>query len=359
MSTQDYAAVGWVPALFSTPNLHILLCVSQSNAHYCLFLFAHFDRPPTDTTVLNFNLFNAPTFERLAKYAMTTQNSAISPVLNTETMFGAAAPQSGDHPQSIMVHPVAREFATSANNPIVGHTIAVITWKGLLEDLLPPGQPPVTVVLKESCGAAFTYRVDGPIAVFLGLGDLHDPAYNHLGESSDFLHNNDESTSQGMSTDTTEAVLQDHCEYTIGVYPTSEYEEFFQTPQPVIFTVAVILIFAFSAAVFIAYSCLVDRRQEKVHETAVQAKNIVNSLFPGQVAEQLQAERARKAVAWTTEALTEESEIVEHNQLAEFYPSVTIMVCENKSPSLDRMESRRPLTSSSIVCRYFRVYRLV
>ena len=280
------------------------------------------NRPPTDTTVLNFNLFNAPVFSRLARYAMTYQKSAISPVLNTESMFGAAAPQSGEHPQSILVHPVSQDF--HEDSPVVGHTIAVITWRSILENLLPAGQPVLEVVLRESCGAAFTYRIDGPNAIFVGLGDLHDTSYDDLKESSDFLHNSNIINKQDDAD-----IIQDHCEYTIEVYPTAAYEDYFQTKQPVVFTAAVILIFAFASAVFIAYSCLVDQRQKKVHDTAVRAKSIVNSLFPGQVGERLQEERAHKADKWTTEnVMAEESEIVEHNQLAEFYPSATILFAD-------------------------------
>ena len=254
-------------------------------------------------------------------------------------MFGASAPQSGDHPQSILVNPV---FSTWQDGEIVGHTIAVITWRSFLEDLLQPGQPPIEVVLRESCGDSFTYRIQGPEAVFKGIGDFHDTAYDHLVQSSGFLDYDGEGKFDGISG------LTDHCQYKIEVYPTKEYEDTFTTNQPMIFTIAVIAIFFFASSVFILYSCLVDRRQKKVHDTAIRAKSIVRSLFPKEVAEQLQKEREdksrreaekrkknRKGASWAVGATEEdgfmedhESEIVDSNQMAEFYPSCTIVFAD-------------------------------
>jgi hypothetical protein len=304
--------------------------------HISLSHTAH--SPPSDTTVINFNLFNAPIFRRLAEFSIYTKESAISEVLNTQVMFGASAPQSGDHPQSILVNPVYSDWKKTQ---IVGHTIAVITWRSFLEGLLQPGQPPIEVVLRESCGDSFTYRIEGPEAIFKGLGDFHDTSYDHLKESTGFLDYDGENKLKSISG------LTDHCEYEIEVYPTAEYQDSFSTNQPMLFTIAVIAIFFFASSVFIVYSCLVDRRQQKTHDTAVRAKSIVRSLFPHEVAEKLQQEREvktkreaeqkknRRGSSWAVgnddddECLDDhESEIADSNQMAEFYPSVTILFAD-------------------------------
>ena len=54
---------------------------------------------PRDTSVVNFNLFNHPTFKRLVAFSDLTGEAAISEVLDTFLIFGTSAPQEGDDPQ--------------------------------------------------------------------------------------------------------------------------------------------------------------------------------------------------------------------------------------------------------------------
>jgi class 3 adenylate cyclase len=59
------------------------------------------------------------------------------------------------------------------------------------------------------------------------------------------------------------------------------------TSEPILLTVAVVLIFVFTSMVFFLYDWLVERRQKKVMKTAVQSSAIVSSLFPSQVRDRL------------------------------------------------------------------------
>jgi hypothetical protein len=56
---------------------------------------------------------------------------------------------------------------------------------------------------------------------------------------------------------------------TLRVYPSDVMDEYV-TSDPVIFTVAAVLIFVFTSLVFLLYDRLVERRQKKVMSTAVQ-----------------------------------------------------------------------------------------
>jgi hypothetical protein len=59
------------------------------------------------------------------------------------------------------------------------------------------------------------------------------------------------------------------------------------TNDAVIFTVAAVLIFAFTSVVFLLYDCLVERRQAKVMKKAGQSSAIVSALFPSNVRDRL------------------------------------------------------------------------
>ena len=45
----------------------------------------------------------------------------------------------------------------------------------------------IVVVVENSCNPTFTYQVNGPTVTYLGTGDFHDSAYEHLEISSQLL----------------------------------------------------------------------------------------------------------------------------------------------------------------------------
>jgi Na+-translocating ferredoxin:NAD+ oxidoreductase RnfG subunit len=61
----------------------------------------------------------------------------------------------------------------------------------------------------------------------------------------------------------------------------------FKTNSPIIFTLVVLLVFAFTSVVFVIYDWYVTKRQRKVHQVAATSSAIVTSLFPAQVRDKL------------------------------------------------------------------------
>jgi hypothetical protein len=235
---------------------------------------------PSDPSLVNFNLFNEPTYQRLVEFAIFTRQSAISEVLDTEQLFGTAAPQKGKDPQSIIVLPVFSQTGDSSSD-IIGHIVAVIPWGLFFQDVLQEGQDGVYAVLRESCGSSFTYVINGRDATFLAEEDVHDTAYDDMKRSTSFV------TYDGDLEGISDGGLSDHCEYTLDVYPSKSYEEMYQSSRPAIFTVGVILVFVFTSIVFVMYDCFVRQRQQKVNRVAVKSNAIVTSLFPAQVRDKL------------------------------------------------------------------------
>ena len=248
---------------------------------------------PRDTSVVNFNLFNHPTFKRLVEFSDFTREAAISEVLDTFLVFGTSAPQKGDDPQSIAVLPVFQE-PQDKTSEIVGHVVAVIPWGQFFEGILQEGHDGVHVVLEESCGNAFTYILNGGNATFLGIGDLHDPAYTSEGQSTEFVAYDGDLS--GLNPEDG----NDHCEYTISVYPTHTYESDYESTDPWLFALIVVCVFIFTSMVFVIYDCTVTRRQQKVNQVALQSTAIVSSLFPAHVRDTLmrqQEEPAKKKLS--------------------------------------------------------------
>jgi hypothetical protein len=141
------------------------------------------------------------------------------------------------------------------------------------------------LVFENECNPTFTFQINGPDVVFLGRGDLHDPQFDYL-EVSAWL--NDLSEYKGGSPAYTGVPLDDeYCPFHIRVYPSITMEDKYITNDPILFTVFSVMIFVFTAATFLVYDCLVERRQKKVYDAAKKSNAIVSSLFPSNVRDRL------------------------------------------------------------------------
>jgi hypothetical protein len=68
---------------------------------------------------------------------------------------------------------------------LVGLLLAVLLCDKFLSGQLPKGVNGVCVVITNTCDQAFTYIVNGPIAVYVGPGDVHQTDYDYLEEKID------------------------------------------------------------------------------------------------------------------------------------------------------------------------------
>ena len=152
--------------------------------------------------------------------------------------------------------------------------------------ILPENSKGIVCVVKNNVGQAFTYRVDGEEAKFMGMGDYHEARYR------------DQAIVAGYSFDTstegyTGAELDDSAiKYEITVYPSSEMEAQFASRISVIFTAVMLFIFVFTIITFVAYDRVVQQRQNIVMAVAERSGAILSSLFPKAVKERLMNEAA-------------------------------------------------------------------
>lgn len=239
--------------------------------------------PPKDLSVINYNLMNSQTYRRLIETANKNRQAELSEVLNPREFFGSAIEEEENgEPHSIMVLPVYKE-PYDPSSAIVGHLVAVIPWGAFFDDVLADEQEsaPIHAVFRDTCGAKFTYEITNGNATFQA-GDTHDRKYDYLHDrtkDNSFLNYTLASGDDGGESK--------QCTYNFEVYPSAEYENRFKSKTPVYFTVGVLAVFAWVAAVFSLYDCLVQRRQEKVNTVATKSNAIVASLFPAQVREKL------------------------------------------------------------------------
>ena len=77
------------------------------------------------------------------------------------------------------------------------------------------------------------------------------------------------------------------CDFVIHIHPSIDMEEQFHTNTPLYLTISVVVLFAFTSAVFILYDYLVQRRNTVVLDNANHQNMIIQKLFPKQIHDRL------------------------------------------------------------------------
>jgi len=184
-------------------------------------------------------------------------------------------------PSSILFYPVFDEFNYDIPNidrNVVGSISIVFSWDTLLASILPDYIKGMICVLRSSTDQQYSYSISGDEVTLLGEGDLHDKKYDSLGRT--FKAN------LGMTKELLGEV--DYLiTYSLVVYPSQEFEDQYVTNRPAIYTTGAVLIFLFTAALFMIYDYLVEDRQQKTARLARQTGNIVDSMFPAAFRERL------------------------------------------------------------------------
>jgi class 3 adenylate cyclase len=230
---------------------------------------------PKDATVVNFNLLSNDVVQRCFTRVGEERRAILSEVVDASVIYGDAAvvdaTDEDPGPQSLLVTPIFDGYSAN-DRKFVAVVVSVLPWDLYFKDLLHDGVAPIHVVVEDGkCGNSFTYEIRGSEAIYLGEGDLHDTEYTDLGMASDF---------STFSSD-------DECVFTYTVYPSEQFNEDFESNTPIIWTVAVVLVFVFTSAVFLVYDFVVQRRQAKVMTSAARSNAIVSSLFPPEIRDRL------------------------------------------------------------------------
>lgn len=199
--------------------------------------------------------------------------------------------------------------------------------------------PLVYAVLENTCDNFYTYGLNGPEAVFIGSGDLHEEEFDDL-KLRDGLSLTLEQLQQG---EFSVANGGSSCDYILNVYPSSEFRSSYDSSDPVVYTVVVVMIFVFTSTIFVLYDILVQRRQETVMSSALETEAIVSSMFPAQFREKM-LENDRKSGRTGANQTKDQlrnflgggSGVSFSTPVADLFPEATVMVshCSNMDQPL-------------------------
>jgi hypothetical protein len=245
--------------------------------------------PARDPSIINYDLLSRENFRRYFHGMWESRLPVLSMAMDVAWLTGGALVDHRKDPKSLLLSPVYPFFSVKLHdrNSLSGVLVSVIHWENYFLRLLVDGTNGYELVLHNTCGESFTYVVNGPEATYMGEGDLHDDRYSGLGVKAKFA-----SIIKHNVSNTTE-----HCEYDMAVYPTATLEETYRTNRPALYTCVVLMVFLFTALVFLLYDILVQRRQDKVMATAKRTNAIVSSLFPSNVRDRILQDAAEQAEA--------------------------------------------------------------
>jgi hypothetical protein len=184
-------------------------------------------------------------------------------------------------PMSHIFFPIFNSFRP--NRKSVAVMSAWIHWMSYFKDILPSTLTGIYVVLHDSCSGAFTFEIIGEDVRPIGRGDLHDERFGNMKRSASFdaVSNIGDGTKHGLP------LNKGLCMFSIDVYPSQLFYTQHKTPTPIIMTIAVAMIFVFTACMFVFYNRHVEWRQALVMHKALQTNAIVASMFPANVRDRL------------------------------------------------------------------------
>jgi hypothetical protein len=204
--------------------------------------------------------------------------------------------------QDIPSLPVQTRNVTECD--LVGIFVITLYWRRLFLNILPTGSDGIVVVISNTCGQAFTYKLYGPDAIYLGGRDLHETRYNDdvlrlsLSDVGTFSTHSREYYGVPLS--------QDFCPYTLEVYPSDEMRNNFVSNDPIIYAVVAISIFLFTSFVFLMYDHFTQTRQRRILQTALKSSAVVSSMFPHSIRDRVLSHRSTSG-AVPTNATTDAS----------------------------------------------------
>jgi hypothetical protein len=218
-----------------------------------------------------------------AGFATSVPGNTSSPYFLTawfSSLLSTAAGQPVDYNGEPIIkgaYPIFSDF--SDRRELVAVMVFHFSWQEYFQDILPANSEGFMVVLHNECDGFYTFIIDGGDVKSIGLGDLHDPAFDDMGSATllfDGVVINDGSRGGAK-------LNLAGCPYTLHVYPTVQLRDKYVTDMPVLLTTATVAVFLFTIAMFTLYDRLVERRQRVVVQTAKQSSDIVSALFPENV----------------------------------------------------------------------------
>lgn len=250
-----------------------------------------------------------------------------------------------DDPNSFLFYPIFDQF-NRANQKLSAYLIVQFYWRLFFTRVLSTTARGIIVVIEHTYNQSLFYRVDGEEATFLGEGvvghdpwPLYDENYDYMVVSENLTEEFNRQAGPETRAFTTVQLDGKFGLFKVHVYPSKETEEEHKSNKPVVYTSLVVSTFALTAASFLLFNYIVERRQENVMARAVEARTVVASMFPEKVQERLCDNQGTDQTAplemsngnlddSDIEAVAHGETVKKDRPIADFYPETTILFAD-------------------------------
>ena len=126
---------------------------------------------PHDPSIVNYDLLSHPLFARIYRGMWDTGLPVLSEVSEFDFLYGGSIKDDITHPHSALMHPIfssVDEDEKGNRGTLLGMLVAILPWDSYFQNLIPSKIRGIVVVLHNTCGEHFTYRLDGPEAIYIG-----------------------------------------------------------------------------------------------------------------------------------------------------------------------------------------------
>jgi class 3 adenylate cyclase len=176
-------------------------------------------------------------------------------------------------PHAFILTPVYKEFKEN-HTETVGFVIGVTAFSTLLDQSLPEGKDGIIAVLDDICGNTMSFKMSSDRATFLGYEDVHETKF-------------DEYERYVSNLEMYEGQVEGLCKHGLHIYPSTKLRNTYITNKPLLYAGVMIMSSLVTAALFIFYDCMVNRRQNKTMAGAARTQAIVTSLFPKEIGKKM------------------------------------------------------------------------
>jgi Adenylate and Guanylate cyclase catalytic domain len=250
--------------------------------------------PPLNSSPVNFNALSAEWFRTpfLSKLPAIGDGTPALSVLNLtldttdQSPEGSADNSTGVEPQSLMLSPVFEK--PKDNSSTVAVVWSLIPWSAYLTNALPTNVSGVVAVLRSSCDdqLAYCYKIDNNHATYLGSADTHDEMF----DAYEFIIPLYPLAFGGGETDEADPTSTPACTYAFYLYPTTAYEKFYLSEQPLTAAIWIAAVFVVLIIAFLVYERFTSAQNRKLIGIAARSNKLIATLFPEGVRERLFAE---------------------------------------------------------------------
>lgn len=182
------------------------------------------------------------------------------------------------------------------------------------------------------CAPSFTYQIDGPDVLYLGVGEKHEDKFSHMKVEATY----DDLTSNAFNTQVYTGIPLSKdpiCPFTLNLYPSTLMEEKFRSERPLLFSLLTIGLFMIAALTLYIYDFQVEKRKRNLVKTAKKTDAIVSNMLPANV-RNLLYRNATDDDGDDDESFSNDDEdkgvrsMFKGGAIAELYPSATIVFAD-------------------------------